>query len=1008
MSRSLGDYFDFYPEKDESKFIDNLMRKKEFYEMIGVKGAYSSTLFKHQEVVGRYVTPNGLGEDSGLYNGTNYNRILLNHDVGTGKTRSFFRISENFLNNPNFGKTLILTKSRNNQVAFKTEFKKYLPHLARRTGGTVKYTSQQGRRIAETKKFDKYYEIHNFVEFSNKLEKLTVNELKERYSNRLIVVDEAHNLRTIKKGKGQKDSKKIYGVINRFLHSLDNVYIVLLTATPMVNDPLEIASIINLLLDWDDQVDPKKLSELMNTDIDGDEEIGKFNQELYDYLHPKFRGVVSYIPKRGSVPKRMYMGKDIDVFNMKMNIKLNVMEDFQKESYIEAESGSGTEKKNAQFYLKPRAASLFSFPYIDDNGNLYADVDDIGGDLKRATYDDLIDKQRYEFNTKARLFFKKKQNFKKCSIVYYNTIQYLISNAGSKECAYIYNMFVRGPGIKLFGLFMKLYGYEFYTGMESSLVSSFTGTLKAKRFTIIDSETTDGALDNILKSFNMPENKYGDYLHAVIGSDASKESLSFKNVRVVFLSAGWNMGSEIQTLGRAERADSQLNFPKDERYIKIFRNAAVQGEDEESLEDSIDVYLYAMQNAKDLEIGVIQDIIVKSSFDRYISNPNFIYDKLTDRELDFKTYIGKYDTNLYEETKNVIKLIFLYNNKLSVDDIFKLLAESNKDMLIHTLNSLVASNEIFKNRFGKNMYLRNEFDIYYLQSDNIIGINDYGNVYNYSKYLISQSKITLDKYNIPKQQYAAREFIKDIAGETVDGFISKYMNLSMMEKVIVFENMYLLGQNNKFINALLELTNNSWFHFPEDNIIIHILSKNKENYPYTGNVTELSDKATLRILYYNQENPKWNNIENEIKISYLVTINKKLVEEEEKISSKHKIYGIYTIIDDTLRLRDATVKCKLKVNGTKDKRTTCRGFKIDKELEKSATYTYRLGMNPPKLSDGDIKTITRELKAKKMLYQPRMSEQEKRIIHSWYFNHKSELKDAIFKTLKERGAIYYR
>jgi DNA-directed RNA polymerase subunit F len=1011
MSRTLEDFFDFYPKKSKSNFIDYLMHKKEFYELINLKNSYSDKLFKHQEVMGRYITPDGVSEDSMINVGTNYNRILLNHDVGTGKTRSAFRISENFLQNKNFGKTLILTKSKNNQMAFKTEFKKYLPSLAKKEGVVVKYSSAHGRHIAETKKFDKFYEMHNFVEFSNKLEKMTAEEWNKKYSNRLIIVDEAHNLRTIKKGRGQKDSKKIYSVINRFLHSLDNVYIVLLTATPMVNDPLEIASIINLLLDWDDQIDIKKLQNLMKTDINEDTEIGAFNQDLYNYLNPKFKGIVSYIPKKGSVPKRIYMGKDINVFNMKMNIKINIMSEFQRESYMEAEEGtrgSNNEKKNTQFYLKPRLRSLFSFPYIDENGDFQADADYIGHDYKRAKYEDLLDKNKYEFNTKAKLFFKKKENFKKCSIVYYNCIQYLLSNEGKKECTYIYNMFVRGPGIKLFGLFMKLYGYEYYTGNESTLSTNFIGTMKTKRFSIIDSETTDNALENIINSSNMPENKYGEYLHVIIGSDASKESLSFRNVRTVMLSAGWNMGSEIQTLGRAERADSQLNFPKDERYIKIFRNAAVQGTDENSLEDSIDIYLYAMQNAKDLEINVVQDIIIQSSFDRYINNPDYKYKKLEDRELDYTTYIGKYDKEKYKEIVNDIKILFLYNSKLTTHNIFNLMPKENKEMIIYTLNKLITSNEIFKNRFGKSMYLRNESDIYYLQSDNVIGINDYGNVYNYSKYLISQSKISLDTYNIPKQQNSAKKFIKSIEKESIEGFIHKFMKLSMMEKVIVFENMYLLGEDSKFINALLKITKNSWFHFPEDDIIIHILSKNKENYPYTGNVTELSDKATLRILYYNQENPKWNNIENEIKLSYLVTINKKLVEEERKISKKHNIYGIYTIIDNTLRLRDASVKCKLKVNGTKDKRTACRGFKIVKELEKTATYTYRLGMKPKKISDDDIKTITNDLKSKKMLYKSKMSDEEKRTIHSWYFNHKSDLKESIFKVLKEKNAIYYR
>ena len=82
-----------------------------------------------------------------------------------------------------------------------------------------------------------------YQEFGNQIETLKGNKeaIDLTYGNRLIVIDEVHNLRNVYDKKGA--SNFIYDAIKK----AENIKLVLLTATPMYNSYKEIIWLLNLM-----------------------------------------------------------------------------------------------------------------------------------------------------------------------------------------------------------------------------------------------------------------------------------------------------------------------------------------------------------------------------------------------------------------------------------------------------------------------------------------------------------------------------------------------------------------------------------------------------------------------------------------------------------------------------------------------------------------------------------------------------------------------------------------
>ncbi len=284
-----------YPDIEDPNFIPKLMRKKEFQEskqesvadVLTRKEDKCATteefeLSSVQKFLSRYLNPN-----------TPYQSALVFHGVGVGKTCSAVTICESYLEQFS-GRQVFVVAPPNIQAGFKRTLfdiqsmntENGINHHRGCTGdlylelsGMTTEKDQEVILKKVNKQIDARYEFFGYYSFYNYIHKLQkkvsagisdetvkrerINKVfRKEFSNRVIVIDEAHNLRdnpfekedentdspSLQDKSDASSGKKLTPLLKRVLETAENVTLLLMTATPMYNSYEEIVFLLNLLL----------------------------------------------------------------------------------------------------------------------------------------------------------------------------------------------------------------------------------------------------------------------------------------------------------------------------------------------------------------------------------------------------------------------------------------------------------------------------------------------------------------------------------------------------------------------------------------------------------------------------------------------------------------------------------------------------------------------------------------------------------------------------------------
>ena len=117
---------------------------------------------------------------------------------------------------------------------------------------------------------------YNFVSYNGlrksniNLKLKTFNGTKNPFDNKVVVIDEAHNfVSRITNKLSNKDRKSVPLLLYNWLLSANNCRIILLTGTPLINYPKELAVLYNILRgymkQWTIKVTPKTEDKVDNT-----------------------------------------------------------------------------------------------------------------------------------------------------------------------------------------------------------------------------------------------------------------------------------------------------------------------------------------------------------------------------------------------------------------------------------------------------------------------------------------------------------------------------------------------------------------------------------------------------------------------------------------------------------------------------------------------------------------------------------------------------------------------
>ena len=489
--------------------------------------------------------------------------ILLFHQIGAGKTCTAISIAEKFKKKlnvvvvvpaaliSNFISELRSECPGNEYITL--EERKQIKKLNRDDNEYKKIINKSDKRIS------KYYTIYSYHKFV-----ALINEKKIRkLNNTLLIIDEVQNMISMN-GTFYKSLRHVID------NSDDTLKIVLLSATPMFDQPVEIALTLNLL----------KTNNLFNINTFTQTYIKsrtKSNETKYKMnniknFRNKVQNLISYY--RGA-PPQAYPKSELKI------VKCN-MSDFQHKSYLTTLStednfirGSFKNvdilKLPQNFFLGPRMISNIAFPNKS--------IGEIGFSSFKGDYLQM-------------------QNIGDYSIKFLKIIKKISESDGP---VFVYSNFKELGGIRCFITFLEYHGWKNYIKYGEG----------NKRFSIWSGEETQKVKDEIKYIFNQKSNENGSKIKIMLGSPSIKEGVSLLRVQQVhMIEPYWNMSRMLQIMGRAVRFCSHKDVPKSKRIVKIYLYLATYPG-----EKTIDQYIWSLAKKKNKLIEQFETVLKESAID---------------------------------------------------------------------------------------------------------------------------------------------------------------------------------------------------------------------------------------------------------------------------------------------------------------------------------------------------------------------------------------------------------
>lgn len=484
--------------------------------------------------------------------------ILIYHMIGAGKTCTAIAVAEKFKKKLNIVVVLPAALVGNfvNELRSECPGDIYMNDEERNILKSTKPGEKEYEKIMEKtqERIDKYYTVYSYHKF---VELIKINKIK-KLNNTLLIIDEVQNMISM--------SGTFYKSLQKVVNNSDSLKMLLLSATPMFDRPIEIALTLNLL----------KKEELFSISNFNQDYIRKLN-DSYKAIHlkdfrTKIKNLISFY--RGA-PPQAYPRSEFKAVRCNMS-------EFQYKSYLNSLSTEehfirGSFKSidilnmPQNFFLGPRMISNIAFPnksageagFISLRGEKLQ-IQNIG-----------------EYSSK---FFK------------------IIQKIGKAEGpVFVYSNFKDLGGLRCFIKFIEAHGWKDYKNYGS-------GT---KRFAIWSGDESNKVKDEIKYIFNQKSNEDGSMIKIMLGSPSIKEGVSLLRVQQVhILEPYWNMSRMLQIMGRAVRFCSHKDVKKGKRLVKIYLYLATYPG-----EKTIDQYIWSLAKKKNKLIEEFEMALKESAFD---------------------------------------------------------------------------------------------------------------------------------------------------------------------------------------------------------------------------------------------------------------------------------------------------------------------------------------------------------------------------------------------------------
>ena len=786
----------YYPDLDDPEFTSKISNNKEFlihkipkfpiinnvkdFDEVSNKFCLKFDKMLYQHFVSQYISYR-----------TPYKSVLLYHGVGVGKTCSAVTISEALLSSQTSSEAMIwvimpqaLSINFKNEV-FKIDDFDIFENLSNQCTdqnyikllniykSTFNKDNKDIKEYRETLKTElkailkSRYEIFTYDRF--------VKHIKEKYSNKIvenkvIIIDEAHNIRST-----NKKEKATYTTLEKCLKTGINNRLILLSATPMYNEPRDILELLKLLIINDKRVniinDNKKFfnnnKNFNIEDINVVNLLKKLSNTYISYLKGKnpftfalkLKPSISGIKVLKNAPIKDPSNKNISSENLKWfkeiddDIVISKLGEAQKilidklenisigdnDDIDDEDNEDGDEKHNNNMKL----LQPMNIVYDTDIGSK-----GFSNFFKKTKKSDPIELNYFEKYKDALM--PDEEHLGKYSGKFLNICNFIRKSNG---IIVIYSRFLLS-GIIPMAICLEHLGYT-REGTNNILKSAniikdapkYEG-IRNPKYCILTSDKKEymgnTKIDDLIKIINSDSNYNGSKIKVILITPVASEGLSFYNTREIHLIEPWyHFNRSDQIIGRGIRNCRHNRLGIENRNVSVFMHASINDDEER---ESIDINAFRISTRKYIESKKIDKIIMDNAVDCYLmKNINYFPKDIfkLDR-VNIETSQGAHinyqfgDEELNEPKCNVnidgdkdVKI----DTRGFRSEIYKHLLVSIKNNIRNIINNMEDTNnniyidfEMLKNNFGYKI----DNDILMYTIKNII----YPNIFINNKYII--------------------------------------------------------------------------------------------------------------------------------------------------------------------------------------------------------------------------------------------------------------------------------
>lgn len=660
-----------YLEIDNKEFYNDINKRKEFIENnieninINKDNYYIDSIIKenntlilnnYQKFITNFINPN-----------TKYDKLLLIHSTGVGKTITSISTAINFINiykeekqkkgnlnidNDNTGMIYIIGFTKNifkKELLSRPEFgivtKDEINNLNNLKKQIAKYNLDKdistlrdlnirySSRL-KSKRGNGYFKFIGYKKLVNNLirkidlnYKLQISDIKteeelqtyidkkiieinysfiEIFKKSLIICDEIHNVYNSSDINNWGLCLKL--IFNYYKQS-NEIRVLLLSATPINNKPIEIISLLELLnanikinkkdiFDNNNNLTTNGLSIIKKYIIGKISYLKDMNLELYP--SKKIQGetipgidFLKFIKCPMSDLHFKTYKKLSDEYKKNKNIITDIdpndtEENVEYEDIINITDSLHNYKINLE--SNNRYLNDFIIPDPDNNKNGLYTKNEINKSISNASRKwksdndiDIIKDDKLLYNTLTGNFLTY-DNIKKYSTKYYKMLS-IIKNIilENKGKIFIYHNFVQVSGVNFIGEILKNNGILEQNEVpvkfsRCGICYDFKDKHDKKnhefipiRFILISSLLNKNIIEKKIELFNLESNTNGEEIRIIIGSQAIKESYDLKSVQnLIMVHQPVNISTVIQIFGRAIRKNSHINLPPEKRNVNIY------------------------------------------------------------------------------------------------------------------------------------------------------------------------------------------------------------------------------------------------------------------------------------------------------------------------------------------------------------------------------------------------------------------------------------------------------